>query len=216
MKAKVISIFLMLAFMAVLPFVAAKFTSGKAESPTSSQDTAVSSDTDNTSDDNLDKEEILCGLVAAQNPESYCDEAIKAMIIILNTNYNYDSTNFDLNNSNVYISKDSLDNSNKELYSKIEELVNSAKELYLYNNDKICYIPFSKCSNGSTIKSEDYDYLCAVASPWDCFSSNYTEDLQCEGVSLDGVNYLCEQGLSAQEAISWYLPDFYIGNTVKL
>ena len=68
-------------------------------------------------------------------------------------------------------------------------------------------VPFAPCSNGNTQASGT---LGSVASPWDCFSPRYDPQNQCSGVSLDGVDYLCKNGLDKEEAIRWYLPEVKI------
>ncbi len=62
-------------------------------------------------------------------------------------------------------------------------------------------IPVTLSTDGMLCSSGEA-YLCAVASPWDSFSGETAGD----GVSTTGINYLCERGLSAEEALRWYLP----------
>lgn len=205
MKVKSISLLFMLIFMAVLPFVAAKCTPNITNfHGTSTADIATKGNK------TQDKETVLCGLLAAVYDEDYSDETLKAIAIILNTNYKADKSSFNLNDSKIYISKENADKKIKDNYDKIEKAVNSAKELYITKNKKHLYIPYSICSNGKTFSSDKYDYIKGVSSPWDCYSKNFSSNNRCEGVSLDGIDYLCKCGETAEEALSWYLSDFEI------
>lgn len=156
------------------------------------------------------KKELLCGLVAAQYDESYCDETIKAITILMKSNYDAEPQKFDLNNKNMYLSRDEAENSIKEKYSDFEETVNSVSEIKITKDNKTLYIPFAKISNGQTIADKEYEYLSPVASPWDCFNVNYESESKCTGVSLCGLDYLCKSGMTAQEALKWYLSEFEI------
>ncbi len=198
--------------MAVIPFAAAKCSIKSVHiTGTSTADIAKKSKksdeklTDSSADN---KTEILSGLVAAYYDEEYSEETLKAIAVILNTNYKTDRNSFNLNDSKVFISKEKADKSLKDGYDKIEKAVISSKELYLQNNNKLLFIPCCTCSNGSTVDSKKYDYIKSIASPWDCYSKNYNENNICEGVSIDGIDYLCKNGASVQEALKWYLPDF--------
>ena len=62
------------------------------------------------------------------------------------------------------------------------------------------------------VVSDNYPYLTSVASPWDCLSEEYDENLRCVGVSMNGVNYLCAKGYSAEDALLYYLPDFSVSS----
>lgn len=129
--------------------------------------------------------------------EDFDDETIRAICILQRTNQaagNTDSENSDFN-------------SESELYKRVKTIYNSNKEILLFQN-KPYALPCSPCSNGFTEATEDVPYLSAVASPWDCKSDLYDESLHCQGVSINGVRHLCGQGLSAEEALLWYLPGF--------
>lgn len=137
----------------------------------------------------------VAALAASLCGEDFCDEAIRAMVILANT----DKAEMKANNY-----------SDKELYSRVKRIYDSDSELYLHKGDESCYIPYAELSGGVTERDENYPFLCPVASPWDCFDERYSADSRCVGVSLRGVNYLCEQGYSAEEALRHYLPDFEI------
>lgn len=207
MKIKVLSIILLFVVMAFLPFVATNCEKKSQQTLSSTQDYAIKAD-ENYKKSN-DKASVLSGLVFALCDEKSCDEYIKAVTILMNTNYTSKPDDFDLSNEDIYISEDKINNSDLELYNKINNIVNSNIEFYLRYNDKIVYIPYSKCSNGHTVYDEQYPYLSAVGSPWDCFSENCKED-DVSGVSLDGIKYLCSEGESAEKALLWYLKDFEI------
>lgn len=156
----------------------------------------------------INRDDILCGFVAGLYKENYCDETLKALAILVKSDYKISPDKFKID-SDAYVSKERASGYLKDNYQKIEKTVNSTKELLLHNGENK-YIPYSTISNGTTADSDDYDYLCAVASTWDCFSENYDKNSVCVGVSIEGVDYLCRNGASAQEALLWYLPNFEI------
>lgn len=205
---KILACTLLLVLMALLPFTAVKCSNRG--SKTEVNLTSSTGKTDNNTNVSDDSNEILVGLTAAVCNGNFCDEAIKAIAILLNTDYKANSDNFDLENKEVYLSKDTLDNSEKEYYSKVENIVNSMdKKTLTLGNEKV-FIPYSDISCGYTLDSEDCEYITSVASPWDCFSQEYDENAECIGVSVNGINCLCQNGASAEQALKWYLPHFEI------
>lgn len=197
MKQKLILISIFFLIMALLPFTVLKcsFKDNSEKTVISSANIPV----------NNDKEKILCGLVSALYIDSYCTETVRAITIILSTNY--DVSTFDLNDESIYLPEHKLSGSKREFYGEIEKIVDSNIEFHLSKNNKKLYIPYSNISNGSTVQNE---YICSVASPWDCFNSEFDENITCYGVSLNGIDYLCKNGMNAEEALLWYLPDFEI------
>lgn len=206
MKMKIIAILFMLAMMAVLPFAAAKCgTYNEIKATISTADSAESKDKSNKIS-KPDKDKVLCGLVAALYKNDYSAETIMAIAILLKNDYSVKPESFDLSDSNVCLYSENADNSTKEIYPQIEKIISSLKELSIYCDDKKIYVPYSEISNGNTIYDEQYSYVSSVASPWDCFSKEYNEKAKCVGVSINGLDYLCKNGMSAEEALSWYLP----------
>lgn len=203
MKSKIVITALFLVIMAILPLATVMCSDIKSDS-------GQTSEIKSKSDNNYNFDEIVCGLTAARYREGYCDETIKAISILMNTDYTADKNSFDISDPEICLFQEEADNSAKEKYTDIEQIVNSAKELTLWQNGEIKYVPYSETSNGNTIKSDSYDYLCAVASPWDCFDKNFDEQAECVGVSIGGIDYLCQNGMSAEEALKWYLPNFEV------
>lgn len=206
MKEKAIFIILMLTLMALLPFVAAKCSN----TDLNMSKTSATADTAKESENNSDKDALLCALVAAKYKDDYCDDTLKALAIILNTNYKVNPDSFKLDDKSICLYEKDANNSVKDAYPKIKECVKSVKEKTLCIESKAFFIPFSLTSNGHTYESPDYNYLFSVASPWDCYQKDYSENTECIGVSINGVNYLCKQGNSYEEALKWYLPQFEI------
>lgn len=202
MKEKLIALAVFLIIMAMLPFMAAKCsTTDKIVLKTSSTADSVEASTDNLSD----SDKILCGIVAAQYKDDYSEETMKAIAVIILNNYKIDPDSFDTDDKEVCILEKDANSSLKEIYPQIKNCVNSAKEISVKFDNSEKYIPFSDISNGTTKKDNSYDYLIAVASPWDCYNKNYDENSECVGVSLSGVDYLCKNGCSAVDALKWYL-----------
>ena len=155
---------------------------------------SVSAKSDKEKSVNADKNNV-CNAAYAFCDNKYSDETIGLIIKIVYTNitggYTYSKTEI----------------SDKELYKRIETLFNSNLELLHTKNSSQIFIPISKGSGGMTVKSKEKRYLSPVASPWDCFKANYKSNINCEGVSADGIDYLCSNGFTANEALKWYLPE---------
>lgn len=224
MRIKVIFIIIFLLTMAFLPIIVSKCTATKTTAASVSTADYAEKPTDN-STENSEKSTIkpqqesseskaeltdaeLCGMVAANYDESYCEETLKALAVILYTNYCLAPDDYDLKDSRICILESNAENSVKENYNTIKSAVSAVYKKALCSNGKVLYIPFTSSTNGKTSSSSEYPYLTAVASPWDSYS-NANDDEHC-GVSLNGINYLCNNGYSYAQALQWYLPDFTI------
>lgn len=224
MRIKVIFIIIFLLTMAFLPIIVSKCTATKTTAASVSTADYAEKPTDN-STENSEKSTIkpqqesseskaeltdaeLCGMVAANYDESYCDETLKALAVILYTNYCLAPDDYDLKDSRICIFESDAENSVKENYNTIKSAVSAVYKKALCSNGKVLYIPFTSSTNGKTSSSSEYPYLTAVASPWDSYSN--ANDDECCGVSLNGINYLCNDGYSYAQALQWYLPDFTI------
>lgn len=224
MRIKVIFIIIFLLTMAFLPIIVSKCTATKTTAASVSTADYAEKPTDN-STENSEKSTIkpqqesseskaeltdaeLCGMVAANYDESYCEETLKALAVILYTNYCLAPDDYDLKDSRICILESNAENSVKENYNTIKSAVSAVYKKVLCSNGKVLYIPFTSSTNGKTSSSSEYPYLTAVASPWDSYS-NANDDEHC-GVSLNGINYLCNDGYSYAQALQWYLPDFTI------
>lgn len=205
---KITACILILVMMAVIPFSAYKCSNIKRVNNTVISKTENNEKEDKSDSSNIDNYEIISGITAALCNKDYCDEALKATAILISTDYSVKPEHFDLDNDNIFMDNDKIDNSNKEYYSKVENIVNNLGNLYLSVKNKKVFIPYSKATCGYTYESDDCKYIISVASPWDCFSKEYREDTECVGVSLYGINYLCENGATAKQALKWYLPLF--------
>lgn len=205
---KILACSLLLVLMALLPFTAVKCSSDidKNENRLTSSTTKTKIDTKSSNTGN----EVLVGLTAALCNENFSDEAIKAIAILINTDYEVNPDYFELKDKGVYLLKNELDNSIKKYYSKVQRIVNSMDKKTLTVHNKKIFIPYSQSSCGYTLDSTDCEYITSVASPWDCFMESYDENSQCVGVSINGINYLCQNGASAEQALKWYLPEFQI------
>ncbi|WP_294466587.1 hypothetical protein [uncultured Ruminococcus sp.] len=205
---KILACALLLVLMALLPFTAVKCSTNGSKSENTLTSSTGTTKTNTKSSD--DTNEILVGLTSALCNENFSSDAIKAIAILINTDYLVNPEYFDLEDKTVYVSKDELDNSEKEYYLKVENIVKSIDKKTLTVKNKKVFIPYSQLSCGYTLDSEDCEYITSVASPWDCFSKEYDENAECIGVSINGINYLCQNGASAEQALKWYLPEFEI------
>ena len=230
MRTKVIFIIIFLLTMAFLPIIISKcsspqtavtsnLTADKATEPVtanepSKSETIVETTTESVAKENSESEKSpltesdLCGMVAAKYNENYCEETLKALTIILYTNYNVSPDSYDLSDIDICLPESKAENSVKENYNKIKSAVSSVYKKTLCADGKAFYIPFCDFTNGKTSTNSEYPYLTAVASPWDSYAN--ADDGEYYGVSLNGINYLCNDGYSYEEALQWYLPNFKI------
>jgi len=133
--------------------------------------------------ENINLEEYVIGVVAAEMPASFHEEALKAQAVAARTYALYKIKNskekYDLVtdvSDQAYINKDKMRekwfNEYEYYYNKIKQAVQQTKgEVIKYNNEIICSFYFSM-SNGYTEESslvfgEHQDYLKTVDSPWD-------------------------------------------------
>lgn len=161
----------------------------------------------------LTDEEIIKGQIFAVYDNEYNFETLKALAVIFRNNLKADKNSVDIKNKDIYISYEEFKNKNssfEEINKQIDTAVNDTKSIYIYDNDKVAYIPYSKCSNGSTETSENHPDLINVASPWDKLSKNFSADNSCVGVSIDGINFLTENNNNYLTALQWYLPKYKI------
>lgn len=163
----------------------------------------------NPSDISTEKTEFTTSDTAKENTiksaadlgeEGFCDEGLKCALVIAK------------NNLNSAQCKDSTEYKEypEEYYRRLERLYDEA-DLTLQYNEKIVYIPTSSLSKGFTEEDSQYPYIKSVASPWDCLDNDFVYDKEySKGISMKGLNYLCENGMNFKEALSWYLPEFSI------
>ena len=180
MKDKIIMACLFLVLMAVLPlgFITNNTHSSPEKQP----------DTDRRGNAFILQAEQFCD-------NGFCDEAVKALAIIARTN----------SKSLEKLPYFESNNSDTELYARLEKYFNEESTV-LCNKGKPVEIPVCKCTDGSTVSSNTLDYLSPVASPWDLFSNESEKSRGFAGVSASGIEYLCENGMKAEEALKRYLP----------
>ena len=183
MKFKITTIIIFLLFMAILPISITSFNN------TDNKSLAVNK---------TDQNKEITYIVSSLHKEHYSKETIKAIAIICKNNYNISPKKRNTNTA-------SYDN-----FDYILKIVESISEYNFTYEDNNVYIPYSNVSNGTTFTDKKYSYIKSVASPWDVYNKNYDNKAKCVGVSLEGLNYLCQKGSSAEDALQWYLPGFVI------
>lgn len=195
MKFKAVAISAIFLLMAILPFgagISAKNTVKNVKSATTDETTK--------DDDAKNRVQTICIIMENEFGNKYSQETLNALAILINTNIyaNPDKYNLDNYDSDLEITS--------EIAQAAELSLN--KKLY-YNDNGPVFVPYSVCSNGATMQGE-YTYLSCVASPQDCLSDNYNENNKCCGISIDGIEYLCNNGVNSEEALLYYLPNFNI------
>ena len=144
----------------------------------------------------IDKDKLIRS-TALFCKESFCDEGIKATSEVIRNNI---MTGHNYNTDNLNISD--------EFYDRIGKICQGDSFKITFNDKKV-YIPIKELTDGYTETDENYPYLSKVASPWDLNSEDYIEGKYSgAGISAYGINHLCENGESPQNALLWYLPGF--------
>ena len=150
------------------------------------------------------KNEISGGLTAEmlayEFREEYCREGLKALAIILNSNY---KAGVKLKN----LSKTEFIKKHKNgayHYSLLENTVKETADYCVTYKAKAVIIPYSYVTNGKC--ENDYAYLRNTANPRDFINPEYKFNSP-SGVSLYSINELCKKGLSCEESLSRYFAD---------
>lgn len=149
-------------------------------------------------------EEAICCTAMEYIKESTDAETKKAILSICANNYFY-TKEIDKKAPVLKISTYS-----DSLLKELKELFGEGVYEFTYKGNKV-YIPIVMVSSGHISTSDEYPYIREIASPWDTFSDNYPlENPEECGISVAGIEYLCQSSSTASEALEWYLPDFEI------
>lgn len=173
MKENLIAVVLLLILTAILPIAVSKCSERSFVKPTVS--------TSDTPEKPKDSGEILCALTAGLYKDSYSAETLKAIAILMNTNYKANPDSF---KANDFLYEENASGSIKDVYGEIKKAAESAKNKTLRKNSEALFVPYSETSNGTTYKNENYRYIHSVASPWDCYQTDFDANAECVGVSL--------------------------------
>lgn len=180
MKEKLIAVVLLLILTAILPIAVSKCSERSFAKPTVS--------TSDTPEKPKDSGEILCALTAGLYKDSYSAETLKAIAILMNTNYKANPDSF---KANDFLYEENASGSIKDVYGEIKKPLRVQKQNAPQNSEAL-FVPYSETSNGTTYKNENYRYIHSVASPWDCYQTDFDANAECVGVSLSGIDYLCK------------------------
>jgi stage II sporulation protein D len=143
----------------------------------------------------LSKNEYMCGVVAAEMPAVYEDEALKAQAVCAytylckkleeNNNTNYDITD-DYKTDQAYISKEKRKERWGEKFSEYENKISAAvqaveNKIITYNGE-IIFAAYHAISSGKTEKAVniwggDYPYLSTVDSIGDLLCKDYLSEV---------------------------------------
>lgn len=159
----------------------------------------------------LELEDYIVGVVAAEMPASFNDEALKAQAVaartyavykIANSNKIYDVVT-DVSNQS-YITVDEMKNKwlddFDKYYTKVKNAVNATNGEIMYYNDEIVEAYYFAMSNGFTedvslVFSEDRDYLQSVPSTYDnnnlknfTYTEEFTKNEICEKLQISCDN----------------------------
>lgn len=151
----------------------------------------------------LSKNEIITGITAYNFRKHYDKETIKAIVLILNTNYNAEKYNKD----EILSKKDFVKKFKKgeTYYSEIEKYVKDMENETITYKNKAVYLPYFKVSKGYTDKSKKYPCLKACACPWDTLKKDFKNSENTVGISINSLDKLCKKGLGYREAVMRFL-----------
>lgn len=116
MKEKLIAVVLLLILTAILPIAVSKCSERSFAKPTVS--------TSDTPEKPKDSGEILCALTAGLYKDSYSAETLKAIAILMNTNYKANPDSF---KANDFLYEENASGSIKDVYGEIKKAAESAK-----------------------------------------------------------------------------------------
>jgi len=167
---------------------------------------------DNDNIESINLEEYVIGVVAAEMPASFNEEALKAQAVASRTyatykmqisNKNYDVVT-DVSDQG-YITIDEMKNKWKneynKYYDKIKKAVNDTKGKVMYYDGKVIEAYYFAMSNGYTenaglVFSEDRDYLQSVKSNYDNsslknfeVSTTFSKDEICQKLNISCNNF---------------------------
>ena len=145
----------------------------------------------------------LTDMLAYEYNENYCKEGLKAIGIILNSNYK----------SGVKVKtlskKEFLQKYKKgeSYYSFIEKISEEIKDRCITYKGKTVKIPYCYITDGSC--KEEKPYLKSTANPWDLLNAKYSFDAK-SGVSMNSINLMCKKGLSCEESLNRFFKNIKI------
>ena len=165
-------------------------------------------DTETDKISNLELEEYVIGVVSAEMPASFNEEALKAQAIasrtyavykMQNSKNEYDVVTDVSNQSYITIEdmKNKWGNDFSKYYEKIKKVVNDTKGMILTYNSKVIEAYYFAMSNGYTedvslVFSEDRDYLESVKSIYEdenlknfLVEKEFTEEEICKSLDID-------------------------------
>lgn len=149
------------------------------------------------------KDTELTDMLAYEYNENYCKEGLKAVAIILNSNYKAGEKAKTLSKKG-FLKKHK---DGKKIYSDLKKICKDTKNLCITYKGKAVKPPYYYITNGAC-KSEQ-PYLKAAANPWDLLSADYTYDAK-PGVSFYSINEMCKSGMSWKESLNRYFKNVKI------
>ena len=185
MRKHITALIMALVFLAVIPLFTIKIIKGNI------RDTGFNSDKET-------KIGLSAEMLAYEFREEYCPEGLKAVAVILNSNYNSGEKLNTLSKAD-FIKKYK---NGEKYYSEIENTIKTIKNTYITYKGKPVKIPCSYLTNGTC--ESVYPYLNNTANPQDYINPEYKFNLT-PGVSFNSVNELCEKGLNFKEALGKYI-----------
>lgn len=152
---------------------------------------------------NLTKTEIITRTAANNFRKHYCRETIKALVLILNSNYKAGALDKnDMIKKSDFIKKF---RKGKEYYSLIENTVKENADNCISYKGKAASIPYFKVSKGYTDSSKKYPYLKACACPWDTRKKDFKNSEKTVGISINTLDKLCAMGLDYKSAVDHFM-----------
>ncbi len=181
MKKRITAVLLCAALMIMIPMISVKNNAAK--------------DIEKVFNSKKENTFVLAEALAYEYKKEYSDETLKALALILNSNYKA-GVKLKTMPKNDFIKKHGEKN-----YSKLENTAKEFEDKCLVYKGKAAPVPYAFVTSGKTEGNKKYPYIKNTACPWDALSKRSDESA---AVSLNSINKLCGLGLSYTEALAGF------------
>ncbi|MCR5653647.1 MAG: hypothetical protein K6F88_07575 [Ruminococcus sp.] len=190
MKKHIIALILTSVFLISIPLFTVNINTTKSKKSSFNSDKEI-------------KSGVSTEILAYEFKKEFCEEGLKAVAIILNSNYKSGVKLNTLSKSNFL--KKFTDG--ERYYSLIEKTIEETGGRYITYKGKPVKIPCSFVTDGKC--DSVYPYLRDTCNPADLINPHYTFNSS-SGVSFNSINKLCKKGLSFEECLDRYFTDIKI------
>lgn len=174
--------------------------------PLFSMENKIKLNENKTQANNFCSKKDLYGFVCKNFRQEYDTETIKALAVILQSNYSF-NRKYRIKTNDTYMSKNDFyekyENNAEKYYTKIKNASDSVYKVQIKLNGKNIYIPYNYVLKDNK-SNKKYHYLKNCATPWDCLNTQYKKSDKLYGISLNTLNKLCKNNYSYEEALLYF------------